>query len=333
MTKKDRSIKVLVVDDEPNVAKVLADGVQRLGKEYNIEIANDGHSALELLRETPYQLIITDYMMPGMNGIDLALAVRKISPPTQVVLMTAYGTDNLRDTVDEIELDGYIDKPFTMEQIRTIVERAVAFTQGEDSYRSGQRSLEEPVREELKKLQVNTGARCVMLISSSGYPVETSGQTNGLDITSVGALVAANFAAAAELARLLGKGSVFKSSYHEGAEGTDYNIYAYDTNQELLLVVVFGEESKPGAVWFYTKETAAALEPLIAAEGSVTPFGSQALSAEDSADGSGGSRGGIGGKPLMSVQEAIDQGLLPPEFADQEAWGEQISSQLDSFQD
>jgi CheY-like chemotaxis protein/predicted regulator of Ras-like GTPase activity (Roadblock/LC7/MglB family) len=332
MMNKDCSINVLVVDDEPNVAKILADGVERLGEEYNIEIANDGHSALELLHETPYQLIITDYMMPGMNGIDLALAARKISPTTQVVLMTAYGTDNLRDTVNEIELDGYIDKPFTMDQIRKIVERAVAFTHGEDSYRTGQRSLEQPVKEELKKLQANTGARCVMLISSSGYPVETSGQTNGLDITSVGALVAANFAAAAELARLLGKGSVFRSSYHEGAEGTDYNIYAYDTNQELLLVVVFGEESKPGAVWFYTKEAAAALEPLIAADGSTSPFAGPLPLDTDAASGSGDDGKG-GGKPLMSVQDAVDQGLLPPEFADQEALGEQISSQLDSLQD
>jgi hypothetical protein len=82
-----------------------------------------------------------------------------------------------------------------------------------------------------------------------------------LDISSVSALVAANFIAAAELARLLGNNtSIFKSSYHEGP---DYNIYSHDINGHLLLAVIFGTESKPGAVWFYTKQAVTDLLPLV----------------------------------------------------------------------
>jgi hypothetical protein len=87
------------------------------------------------------------------------------------------------------------------------------------------------------------------------------GQTKKLDITNISALVAANFIAAAELANLVGSpNSIFKSSYHEG---NDYNIYSYDVNGELLLAVIFGTESKPGVVWFYTKQTATELTPLL----------------------------------------------------------------------
>ncbi len=97
----------------------------------------------------------------------------------------------------------------------------------------------------------------MLLLTTGGYPVEVLGTKQGdLDISSVAALVAANFMAAMELSRLLGNASIFKSSYHEGP---DYNIYSYEVNDELLLAVIFGTESRPGAVWFYTKQVASEL--------------------------------------------------------------------------
>lgn len=59
--------------------------------------------------------------------------------------------------------------------------------------------------------------------------------------------------AAVELARLLETGSIFKSSYHESP---DYSFYSYAVNGDLLLTVIFGAETKPGMVWFYTKKVA-----------------------------------------------------------------------------
>jgi predicted regulator of Ras-like GTPase activity (Roadblock/LC7/MglB family) len=113
----------------------------------------------------------------------------------------------------------------------------------------------------LKSLRVHTGAQCVLLISSTGYPVGVVGQIVNLDISSIGALVAGNFMAAAELANLLGSShSIFKSSYHES---DDCNIYAYNVDGEFLLAVIFGTASKPGVIWFYTKQTAAKLAPLL----------------------------------------------------------------------
>jgi CheY-like chemotaxis protein/predicted regulator of Ras-like GTPase activity (Roadblock/LC7/MglB family) len=319
--------KVLIVDDEPNVAMVLAESLESLDKGYQVETANSGNAALEKLAAGSYALVISDYKMPGMSGLDLLIAARKLAPDTQLVLMTAYGTEGLRDMVGGMELDGYIDKPFTVSQIRTIVERAVERTTENDPYRSGERAVEQPVREQLKLLQTNTGARCVMLISSNGYPVETSGQTDGLDITSVGALVAANFVAAAELAKLLGKGSIFKSSYHEGGEHTDYNIYAYDVNGDLLLVVVFGTESKPGVVWFYTKQSAAALTRLVDKDIALVALSpGQAAGAPTDEDKSAEPG------PILSFEQALAAGLLPPEFSTAEVtYGEMVATQLDTF--
>lgn len=259
--------RVLIVDDEPNVAIVLSESLKKLGNDYVFETAYSGEEALTKIQQVFYTLLITDYNMPGMTGLDLAQAVRRFSPATQVVLMTGYGNDSLRHAVGEMKFDGYIDKPFTVHQIRQIVKQAVdrasTATEGADPFRSGKHALDQSVEEHLKLLRTHIGARCVLLISSGGYSVNVVGQTASLDIVSVGALVAANFMAAAELAKLLGGRSVFKSSYHEG---DDYNIYAYKVTDELLLVVIFGSESKPGMVWFYTKQTAATLIPLVAAQ-------------------------------------------------------------------
>jgi CheY-like chemotaxis protein/predicted regulator of Ras-like GTPase activity (Roadblock/LC7/MglB family) len=261
---KTQPKRILIVDDEPNVALMLVAGLEKLGDEYLFEIAYRGDEALSKLQQDPYDLLITDYSMPGMSGLDLAQTVRQISPKTQVVLMTAHGTENLRKTVRNLRLDGYIDKPFSIEQIRKIVKRAIERTRQagiETKSHHTRLTLDSEIVQYLRSLRGHTGAQCVLLISSNGYLVGVDGQTAGLDVSSVGALVAGNFMAAAELANLLGSNrSVFKSSYHES---DDYNIYAYDVNGEFLLAVIFDVACKPGVAWFYTKQTAAKLAPLV----------------------------------------------------------------------
>ncbi|HOU14726.1 MAG TPA: response regulator [Anaerolineae bacterium] len=255
---------VLIVDDEPRVATLLATALQKLGDKYHCEMAQSSESALRLIQQTPvpYDLMITDYKMPGMSGVDLVHIVRKISPDTQVVIMTGHGTEQLRETVEHLNIGGYIDKPFTMAQIRAIVEHALERTKHHDPAPVDTPALDPAVYERVRTLRTDVGARCVILLSASGYPIEVDGVTENLDIPSLSALVAANFMAAAEVAKLLGGGSIFKSSHHEGPE---YNIYSYDVNGQVLLAVIFGAESKPGIVWFYTKKTAIELAPLVVA--------------------------------------------------------------------
>lgn len=126
-------------------------------------------------------------------------------------------------------------------------------------------------RESLELLWSDTRARCVLLITTSGYPVDAVGQTYGLHLPTLGALIAANFAAAAELSRQMGNPADFRASHHQGP---DSHIYTYKASQELLLAVIFGEDSRAGAVWLFAKRAAAALgappvlePPTVEAEG------------------------------------------------------------------
>jgi predicted regulator of Ras-like GTPase activity (Roadblock/LC7/MglB family) len=203
-------------------------------------------------------------MMPGMTGIDLAQAVRKISPETQVVLMTAYDTRGMRDTVETLKLGGFLGKPFTVAEIIEVVQRAIARTSHHPEESLSQpptTEVERAIQEQLQTLRHKTGAHYVILVSASGHPIQAVGEPGQAKASRLAAFVAANFLAVTELASLLGDDeSIFKSSYHEGSK---YNIYAYDVNGQVLLAVVFGAQGKPGTIWFYTKQTGLELAQLL----------------------------------------------------------------------
>jgi CheY-like chemotaxis protein/predicted regulator of Ras-like GTPase activity (Roadblock/LC7/MglB family) len=258
--------RVLIVDDDKEILLMLDFALKKLGPEYEIVTAMGSLEALEMVeQEQPFDLVVTDYVMKEITGVDLARAVRRISPTTPVVLMTAYGTRRLRDTTETLGFDGYLDKPFTVQKIRGIVKHLIQSPRVETD---APRPEEAPVagtdiQGHLKVLQANTNARCVLLLRSDGYPVHVVGQTSNLPVPNISALIAANFMSAGELANLLGNQRVFKSSFHEGE---DYNVYAYDVNSVFLLAVVFDANRKPGVVWFYTKQTAVTLAPLLKEE-------------------------------------------------------------------
>jgi CheY-like chemotaxis protein len=78
---------ILVVDDDPDTCASVADVLTDLG--YHVDTAHDGPSALALLEEHPYHLLLLDYRMPGMNGLELYRRARDLRPGTDAVIMTA----------------------------------------------------------------------------------------------------------------------------------------------------------------------------------------------------------------------------------------------------
>ncbi|MEA2107923.1 MAG: sigma-54 dependent transcriptional regulator [Pseudomonadota bacterium] len=116
-------IKVLVVDDE----EVIRKGICRVmeGRGYQAESSESGFGAIEKLQKAPFNIVITDLKMPGMDGIEVLKAIKILQPDVPVIIITGYSTV---DTAVEAMKNGafdYIAKPFTPEQIIDMVEKAL----------------------------------------------------------------------------------------------------------------------------------------------------------------------------------------------------------------
>jgi two-component system response regulator (stage 0 sporulation protein F) len=88
---------------------------------YDIVTVSSGAEALAQIALRPVPLVITDYNMPGMNGLQLTTAIKETSPDTRVVLITAYATPELEKRAREQRVDYYLPKPFPLDRLEQIV--------------------------------------------------------------------------------------------------------------------------------------------------------------------------------------------------------------------
>ncbi len=116
--------QVLIVDDDKVILEMLRVFIQYQCPDYRVITAENGTTALAELRQQPVDLIFTDYDMPWMNGLDLALIVHQIFPETPIFLMTA-GHSALADINAEagtVPLAGFLAKPFELTLLREILQ-------------------------------------------------------------------------------------------------------------------------------------------------------------------------------------------------------------------
>ncbi|HEX9138011.1 MAG TPA: sigma-54 dependent transcriptional regulator, partial [Nitrospirota bacterium] len=117
------SDKVLIVDDEPSNRNILRQELTHRG--YAVETANDGSEALNKTESTRPDLIILDYMMPDLTGLDVLKELRKREDDTPVVLITAYGTvDRAVEAMKEGAYD-FITRPFEPDHIAIVLQKAL----------------------------------------------------------------------------------------------------------------------------------------------------------------------------------------------------------------
>jgi len=114
---------LLVVDDEPGIV----DSLQKIFEREQLRVltATSGAEALEIIRREPVSVMITDLMMAGMSGMDLLKASRSVSPETETVLMTAYGT--VENAVEAMKQGAYdfVTKPLKRAHLLRVVSKAL----------------------------------------------------------------------------------------------------------------------------------------------------------------------------------------------------------------
>lgn len=127
-------MKILIVDDDPGTLNALRIGLISFG--YNIMATQSGMAALAEIKKCegstdPVDLLVTDFRMPEMDGLELIKEAKKISPDLLTMLITGYGNEDLQEESDRLGVNAYIEKPFTpnllKQTILNIINRAPTF--------------------------------------------------------------------------------------------------------------------------------------------------------------------------------------------------------------
>ena len=113
--------RVLIVDDEPSIRHMLKQVLMDEG--YEAEAAGSALEALEKLKDASFDVAIVDLLLPGVNGLELAEAIRMLDPGTPVILFTAYGSSAFEDMASHPSISHYIHKPFHLDQLLDLVLR------------------------------------------------------------------------------------------------------------------------------------------------------------------------------------------------------------------
>lgn len=115
--------RILVVDDHPNTASTLARAVALLGPGVEAIAANSGEEALELLGDQPVDILITDMMMTGINGMEL-IEKMQLHPgghSVYTIMLTAYEMADLNVSVQQLNINNLLIKPVKLDRICQIV--------------------------------------------------------------------------------------------------------------------------------------------------------------------------------------------------------------------
>ena len=115
--------RVLVVDDEASIRDLLSKTLALA--EYDVDVAPDGRSALERMRMYPYDLLIADLKMPGMDGLTVIREAKRYKSDLPVIIITGFSTESSAIEAVNLGVAGYLTKPFRVPQVLAAAAKAL----------------------------------------------------------------------------------------------------------------------------------------------------------------------------------------------------------------
>jgi CheY-like chemotaxis protein len=116
--------RILVVDDEPYVCEAIKMVLEMDG--HNVVAASNGAEALEIFRAQPFDLLITDYSMPGMKGDELAAAAKVHNPALPIIMISAYVEKLTGEGTPLRHVSELVAKPFRLDEIKQAMQRVLS---------------------------------------------------------------------------------------------------------------------------------------------------------------------------------------------------------------
>jgi len=115
--------RLLVVDDEPIVGKRLHQVFTKIG--FEIETYTDSATALVAIAERPFDIVVTDLKMEGIDGIEVLKRVRRHNPATQVIIITGYASPDTAELAQQEGVFAFLAKPFRLDELKQVIFRAI----------------------------------------------------------------------------------------------------------------------------------------------------------------------------------------------------------------
>ena len=117
-------VRIMIIEDDEEMRTLLKDFFEQEG--FETDAASNGVDALRAISEDHFDLVVTDIRMPGLTGLDILPAIRKLKPETPILVMTAYGSDDLRRRILERGATIYLEKPVRLSRLKTLIQEMVS---------------------------------------------------------------------------------------------------------------------------------------------------------------------------------------------------------------
>ncbi|MFQ5855970.1 MAG: response regulator [Anaerolineae bacterium] len=168
----DTRHKVLVVDDQRSMRLTLSGIIEDQG--YDVTEVEDGYQAIDMAKQTTFDLVFMDIKMPGINGVQTFREIKKISPESVVVMMTGFAVEDLVKAALDEGAFSVVYKPFDMEEVISLVESALktVFILVVDDRSSDREILREVLMDKgYRVAEAANGDEAIQMVKDSRYDV------------------------------------------------------------------------------------------------------------------------------------------------------------------
>ena len=115
--------RVLIIEDDEEMRSLLKDFFVEEG--FETDSVSNGYNALGILIRKPFDLVITDIRMPGLTGLDILPRIKKLQPSVSIIMITAFGSEDVRRRAYERGATIYLEKPIHFQKLRELIHQMV----------------------------------------------------------------------------------------------------------------------------------------------------------------------------------------------------------------
>jgi CheY-like chemotaxis protein len=123
MAEREQRLRILLVEDDNHIGRIIELALPELGIPYEFITVLSAEEGLELWDDQPFDLLLSDYNLRGMTGLQLIESLKERGVDAPMILVTAYDSADLRRDARTLNVDAYLTKPFFMDELVETVRR------------------------------------------------------------------------------------------------------------------------------------------------------------------------------------------------------------------